>query len=148
MIRVEFNCHRSLLQLIHMNMVVVRLRLMRLRLMRLRLMRLRLLRLLRLLNSLLNFLGNGSVINYHSDPPRIVIIVPCRTAIPTAFTTGSFFIVLLISCGIDGDDAEPVAQIRCVRIKRVFARCAHHLVAVFFLKGFNHVLINQRCDVK
>ena len=135
MIWIGFNCDRYLMQLIHLNMVVLRWLVLRWLV-------------LRLLHSLLNFLSNGSIINDHCDPSCIMVVVPRWTTIPTAFATGSLFIVLLISCGIDGDNAEPVAQIRCVRIKRVFARCAHHLVTVFFLKGFNHVLVNERCDVK
>ena len=35
-----------------------------------------------------------------------------------------------------------------MRVKRVLAGCAHHLVAVLLLEGFNHVLVNERRDVK
>ena len=63
-----------------------------------------------------------------------IIVVAGRTAIPTAFATGPLFIVLLVSRGIDGDYAEPVAQVGSVCIKRVLARRAHNLVAVLLLK--------------
>ena len=35
-----------------------------------------------------------------------------------------------------------------MRVKRVFAGGAHHLVAVLLLEGFNHVLVNERRNVK
>ena len=35
-----------------------------------------------------------------------------------------------------------------MRVKRVLAGCSHHLVAVLLLEGFNHVLVNERRDVK
>jgi hypothetical protein len=94
-------------------------------------------------------MGNSSIVNDHSDPTCIiVVVVPGRTTIPTAFATGSLFVVLLISCGIDSDNAEPVAQIRRVCIKCVFAGYAWHLLSVLLLEGFNHVLVNEWRNVK
>ena len=63
-----------------------------------------------------------------------IIVVARRTAIPTAFTAGSLFVVLLVSCGIHGDNAEPVAQVGRVRVKRVFAGLVGHLLAVLLLE--------------
>ena len=89
---------------------------------------------LSLLQLLLKFLRNGSIVNDHSDPSSCIIIIACRTAIPAAFAAGSLFVVLLVSCGIHGDDAEPVAQVGSVRIKRVLAGGVCHLVTVLLLE--------------
>ncbi len=115
--------------------------------------------LLILLHSLLlHFFGNRCIVNDHSYAATIVAIVAIvaivvavisrRAAVPTAFSAGSLFIVLFVSRGVHGDNAESVAQVGRVRVKCVFARCTRHLVAVFFLEGFNHILVNERRNVK
>ena len=95
---------------------------------------------------LLYFFGNRCIVNDHSYAAVVVaavvvaavvvavIIVSRRTAVSTAFPAGSLFIILLVSRGVYGDNAESVAQVGRVCVKRVLARCAHHLVSVLLLE--------------
>ena len=112
--------------------------------------------LLILLHSLLlYFFGNRCIVNYHSyataatsTTAAVIIIVSRRTAVSTAFSAASLFIILFVSRGIHGDNAESIAQIRCMCVKCVFAGLVHNLLAVLLLEGSDDVLVNERRNVK
>ena len=111
-----------------------------------------------LLLILLHFFGNRCIVNYHSyataataataTTATVIIIVSRRTAVPTAFSAASLFIILFVSRGIHGDNAESIAQIRCMCVKCVFAGLVHNLLAVLLLEGSDDVLVNERRNVK